>query len=98
MLPYDLQLLPESRSIPSCRHLLLQIRSFLLHLRTIHILEPSVARFDKMMNLNSDAFNLREPAGFEVLSADGEWVEFRIVCPVACIAVLCFQVFLKLHL
>lgn len=36
--------------------------------------------FDKMMNLNSDAFNLREPAGFEVLSADGEWVEFRIVC------------------
>ena len=51
-----------------------------------------------MMNLNSDAFNLREPAGFEVLSADGEWVEFRIVCPVACIAVLCFQVFLKLHL
>ncbi|CAE7468428.1 unnamed protein product [Symbiodinium sp. CCMP2592] len=36
--------------------------------------------FDKMMNLNSDAFNLREPAGFEVLSADGEWVEFKIVC------------------
>ena len=73
-------------------------KKLLLHLRTIHILEPSVERFDKMMNLNSDAFNLREPAGFEVLSADGEWVEFKIVCPVACIAVLCFQVFLKLHL
>ena len=37
-------------------------------------------RFDQLMNMNNDAFNLREPESFEVLSASGDWVEFRIKC------------------
>ena len=79
------------------QRLLLAETSCFAYLRTFHLLEPLVARFDKMMNLNSDAFTVREPAGFEVLSADGEWVEFKIVCPVARIAILCFRAFVKLH-
>ena len=37
-------------------------------------------RLDKLLNMNNDAFNLQEPVGFEVLSTDGEWVEFKIKC------------------
>ena len=36
-----------------------------------------------MMNFNSDASNLREPTAFEVVSTDGEWVEFKIICCLA---------------
>lgn len=35
------------------------------------------------MNMNNDAFNLQKPVGFEVVSADGEWVEFKIKCSLA---------------
>ena len=35
---------------------------------------------DKLLNMNNDAFNLQEPVGFEVISTDGEWVEFKIKC------------------
>eukprot|EP00438_Fugacium_kawagutii_P010364 Skav231994 [mRNA] locus=scaffold719:402759:405766:- [translate_table: standard] len=41
---------------------------------------PAFSRFDKLMNMNNDAFNLQKPVGFEVVSADGEWVEFKIKC------------------
>ena len=37
-------------------------------------------RLDKLLNMNNDAFNLQEPVGFEVVSTDGEWVEFKIKC------------------
>ena len=37
-------------------------------------------RFDKMINLNSDPYNLREPTAFEIVATDGEWVEFKIIC------------------
>lgn len=36
--------------------------------------------FDKLLNMNNDAFSLQKPVGFEVVSADGEWVEFKIKC------------------
>ena len=37
----------------------------------------NLPRLDKLLNMNNDAFNLQEPVGFEVISTDGEWVEFR---------------------
>lgn len=40
----------------------------------------STLRFDKLMNMNNDAFNLQKTVGFEVVSADEEWVEFKIKC------------------
>ncbi|CAK8995771.1 Uncharacterized protein SCF082_LOCUS4501 [Durusdinium trenchii] len=35
---------------------------------------------DKFLNLNNDAFNLQKPISFDVLAAEGEWLEFRITC------------------
>lgn len=40
----------------------------------------NLPRLDKLLNMNNDAFNLQEPVGFEVISTDGEWVEFKIKC------------------
>ena len=37
-------------------------------------------RFDQLMNMNNPAFNLREPVAFEVISSDGDMVEFKVKC------------------
>eukprot|EP00913_Durusdinium_trenchii_P004597 g4268.t2 len=51
------------------------VRDILVGLRATS--PEAIMRF---LNLNNDAFNLQKPISFDVLAAEGEWLEFRITC------------------